>query len=159
MMNSKYILFIVFGISFLVFIAACATIKPKKDKFDGFFGIVKPVNRNGEEIVYQAREKVIINCIPVKVTSHGSEGPFTFNPDTEGNFVAKLQHGEYSVEIFLNGFYVESFNIIIPEGELIDIGIVELEEIAADEGEPVMGEDSDEMILHEGDVNIQPPSS
>ena len=45
------------------------------------------------------------------------------------------------------------------EGELIDIGVVELKEIAADEGDPVMGEDSDEMILHDGDVNIQPPSS
>ena len=158
-MKSKYILFIVFGISFLIFITACATMRPKKDKFDGFFGIVRPVNRDGEEIVYQVREKVIINCIPVKVDIPISDGPFTYNPDAEGNFVAKLQHGEYSVEIFLNGFYVESFNIIIPEGELIDIGIVELIEIAADEGDPVMGGDSDEMILHEGDVNIQPPSS
>jgi hypothetical protein len=157
-MNSKYILFIVFGFSFLIFITACTTLKQKRDKFDGFYGIVKPVNRNGEEIIFQAREEVIINCTLVKADIPISDGPFTFNPDAEGNFVAKLQHGEYSVEIFLNGFYVESFNIIIPEGELIDMGIVELKEIAADEGDPVMGEDSDEMILHEGDVNIQPPS-
>ncbi len=157
-MNSKYILFIVFGFSFLIFVAACATLKPKEDKFDGFFGIVKPVNRNDEEIVYQDRDKVIINCIPVRREIPASDGPFTFNPDADGNFVAKLQYGEYSVEIFLNGFYVKSFNITIPEGELIDIGIVELKEIAADEGEPVMGEDSEEMLLHEGEVNIQPPS-
>ena len=157
-MNSKYILFIVLGVSFLIFIAACATIKPKKDKFDGFFGIVKPVNKNGEEIVYQDTENVIINCIPVKGEIPASDGPFTFNPDADGTFAAKLHHGEYSVEIFLNGFYVESFNITIPEGELLDIGIVELKEITADEGEPVMGEDFDGMILHEGDVNIQPPS-
>ncbi|HEB32543.1 MAG TPA: hypothetical protein ENI15_16995 [Spirochaetes bacterium] len=157
-MNSRYILFIVFGFLFLIFIAACATIKPKKDKFDGFFGIVKPVNRDGEEIVYQERDKVIINCIPVKGEFTASDGPFTFNPEPDGNFVAKLHYGEYSVEIFLNGFYVESFYITIPKGELIDIGIVELKEITADEGEPVMGGDPDEIILHEGDVNIQPPS-
>ena len=157
-MNSRHILCILFGFSFLFFISSCATVKPKKEKFDGFFGIVEPVDRNGEEIVYQDREKVIINCTPVNRGGPASDGPFTFNPDPDGSFVAKLRHGEYSVEIFLKGFYVKSFNIIIPEGELIDIGIVELEEIKAGEGEAFMDEDSDDMTLHEGDVNIQPPS-
>jgi hypothetical protein len=157
-MYRRYLLFILLGILFLIFISACATVKPKRDKFDGFFGIVKPVDRNGEEIIYQDREKVIINCTPVKEGGPASNGPYTFNPGPDGKFVAKLRQGEYSVEIFLNGFYVKSFNIAILEGELIDIGVVELEEIAAYEGEAVMDEDSDDMILHEGDVNIQPPS-
>ena len=153
-MNGREILFTLTGFLLLIFITACATVKPKEAKFDGFTGIVKPVDKNGEEIVYQDKQKVIINCTPLKGNMPASDKPFTFNPDSDGKFVAKLQHGEYSVEIFLNGFYVKSFNITIPEGELIDIGIVDLKEIAANEGKPLMDEGSDETTLHEGDVTI-----
>jgi hypothetical protein len=157
-MNSRYIVFSMFWFALLILITACATLKPGKEKYDGFYGVVVPVDSKGKEIELQDREKVIINCVPVSGGILTSDGPFTFNPDTDGKFVAKLRHGEYSVEIFLKGFYVKSFKITITEGELIDIGVVRLEEITAEEGEPIMNDDSDEVILNEGDVNIEPPS-
>ena len=87
------------------------------------------------------------------------EWSITLNPKPDGTFIVALDRGEYSVEIFLKGFYVASFHIDVLEDELVDLGIIKIEEIEAGEGTPVKGEEADDVISNEGDVNIQPPSN
>lgn len=158
-MSVKYFSIIIIIFSLLLLLAACATVSPKEDLFNGIKGTVIPVNRDGKEIIYQEKEKTVINCIPLMKGSPLQEWSITLNPKPDGTFIVALDRGEYSVEIFLKGFYVASFHIDVLEDELVDLGIIKIEEIEAGEGTPVKGEEADDVISNEGDVNIQPPSN
>lgn len=158
-MRVKYFSIIIIIFSLLLLFAACATVSPKEALFNGIKGTVIPVNRDGNEIIYQEKERIVINCVPLTKGAPVQERSITLNPKPDGSFIAELEHGEYYVEIFLKGFYVASFHVDVHEDELVDLGIIKIEEIEAGEGTPVKGGEADEVILNEGDVNIQPPSN
>jgi len=121
-------------------------------------GVLIPVDKDGREIIYQEKEKIIINLIPMKDGYKLFEQSLVVNPESNGSFTYNLNQGEYSVEIFLEGFYVYSYEITIPEDEFVNLGVIKIKKIEADTGAPLMGEDSEEVLLNEGDVNIEPPS-
>ncbi len=146
---------------------SCATVKTREEKHKeieviskrtGITGVLIPVDKDGREIIYQEKEKIIVNLIPIKDGHKLFEQSLVINPESNGSFKYNLNQGEYFVEIFLKGFFVNNFEITIPEDEFVDLGVIKLKKIEADSGEPLKGEDSEEVILNEGDVNIEPPS-
>jgi len=139
-------------------ISACVSLKRRGAPSEGMKGEIIAVDMHGKELTYPELQNVIINCVPLKGDRLMEERSITENPDKKGNFVVALKKGEYAVEIFLKGFFVKSFQITIEEDTLTDLETVELCEIEAGSGEPIMGESADDVILNEGDVNIQPPS-
>jgi len=157
-MSEKSCLILIIILAILFYLSSCVSFKPKEDLLEGMKGQIIPVDRAGEEIVYQERENIIINLMLLKEGSPIEDQTITFNPELDGSFFAVLATGEYAVEIFLKGFYVESFNITVEEAQVLDLGIMEIREIEAGTGVPIKGEKTDEVILNEGDVNIQPPS-
>jgi len=142
----------------IISLSACVSLRRKEVPEEGMKGKIVPVDLHGEELSYPELQNVIINCMPLKEGRLMEGRSITANPDKKGNFVVNLKQGEYAVEIFLKGFFVKSFQIIIEEGTITDLEILKLREIEAGSGEPIMGESADGMILNEGDVNIQPPS-
>jgi len=157
-MSEKSYPILIIILAILFYLSSCVSFKPKEDLLEGMKGQIIPVDRAGEEIVYQERENIIINLMLLKEGSPIEDQTITFNPELDGSFFAVLATGEYAVEIFLKGFYVESFNITVEEAQVLDLGIMEIREIVAGTGVPIKGEKTDEVILNEGDVNIQPPS-
>jgi len=157
-MSEKSCLILIIILAILFYLSSCVSFKPKEDLLEGMKGQIIPVDRAGEEIVYQERENIIINLMLLKEGSPIEDQTITFNPELDGSYFAVLATGEYAVEIFLKGFYVESFNITVEEAQVLDLGIIEIREIEAGTGVPIKGEKTDEVILNEGDVNIQPPS-
>ena len=161
-MSEKSCLILIIILAILFYLSSCVLFKPKKEPkeelLEGMKGQIIPVDRAGEEILYQERENIIINLMLLKEGSPIEDQTITFNPELDGSFFIVLKTGEYAVEIFLKGFYVESFNITVEEAQVLDRGIIEIREIEAGTGVPIKGEKTDEVILNEGDVNIQPPS-
>ena len=157
-MSEKSCLILIIILAILFYLSSCVSFKPKEDLLEGMKGQIIPVDRAGEEIVYQERENIIINLMLLKEGSPIEDQTITFNPELDGSYFAVLATGDYAVEIFLKGFYVESFKITVEEAQILDLGIIEIREIEAGTGVPIKGEKTDEVILNEGDVNIQPPS-
>ena len=125
-MDKRYLmLFFLVSFLFLVF-PGCASMKPKDTLNEGMRGQIIPVDSTGKEILYQKRENIVINCVPLKNGRLKEENSITFNPEPDGNFLVSLKSGEYSVEIFQKGFYVKSLNILVETDQIIDVGVVEL---------------------------------
>jgi len=149
----------IFVLFILILITGCASMRAKKKEeiITVIKGVVIPVNDKGEVITEQNREKIIINIIRIENgTTQGNS--ITINPDGSGNFFVKLEKGEYSIEVFLEGFYVKSFNVKLGTGEIIDLGKIYLKKIETESASPIKGGESSSTILNEGDVNIQPPT-
>lgn len=138
--------------------SACVSLKRKAVPEEGMKGKIVPVDLHGKELTYPDLQNVIINCVPLKDDKLMEGRSITANPDKKGNFIVNLKEGEYAVEIFLKGFFVKSFQIAIEEDTVTDLETLTLREIEPGSGEPIMGESVDDVILNEGDVNIQPPS-
>ena len=139
---------------------SCATLKTEEGEviFEGITGILVPVDADGEEIVYQEKEKILVKLIPIKDGERLLNNTLTFNARSDGSFFSELGKGNYAVEIFLDGFYVKSFEIIIHKNEVLDLGEIDMQKIEADMGAPLKEEYTEEVIINEGDVNIEPPS-
>ena len=139
-------------------LGACASFRKKVIFEEGIKGQVVPVDKSGNEIDRQDRDNIVINLIRLKDGSPVADHSVTANPKADGHFLVHLKPGSYAVEIFLQGFYVESFQVMVEENQTIDLGSIELERIESVSGKPIKGGTGDEVTLSEGDVNIQPPT-
>jgi hypothetical protein len=157
-MNRRMIFMVI--ISFIIFgmITACATLKTREKLIEGIQGQIVLVNKTEEEISSLERENILINCVPLKNGSQLDEQSITYNPDPDGSFFLDLKSGEYSIEIFQKGFHVISLRVDVKKDQISDVGEIELREIEVDRGVPIKGGGEEDVIMNEGDVNIQPPS-
>jgi len=142
----------------LFILLSCASVKPEVEERVGIMGVIIPEDKKGEEIIYQERDKIVVNCIPLKYGKAISEKSFTLNPEKNGSFFIDLTPGEYRLEIFLKGFYVNSFHLYVNKGQILDMGKIRLQKIEVEPGVPLKGGGEEENILNEGDVNIQQPA-
>jgi uncharacterized protein YceK len=139
-------------------LGACASVRKKAIFEEGIKGQVVPVDKSGNEIDRQDRDNIVINLIPLKNGSPVADHSVTANPKADGHFLVRLKPGEYAMEIFLQGFYVESFQVTVEENQTVELGSIKLERIESVSGKPIKGATGDEVTLSEGDVNIQPPT-
>jgi hypothetical protein len=151
------IVLVTLGIVLSMF-GSCATTKPKEFERAGIKGSVVPVDSKGDEIVMEDKEKIIINCIPVENGMQKTDRTITVNAKGNGDFVAELRGGEYVVEVFLEGFYVRTFNIVLDRNRKENLGKIEITRIESGTGTPMRDDVGEEVITNEGDVNIQPPT-
>jgi hypothetical protein len=151
------IVLVTLGIVLSMF-GSCATTKPKEFERAGIKGSVVPVDSKGDEIVMEDKEKIIINCIPVEDGMQKTDRTITVNAKGNGDFVAELRGGEYVVEVFLEGFYVRTFNIVLDRNRKENLGKIEITRIESGTGTPMRDDVGEEVITNEGDVNIQPPT-
>ena len=142
----------------VVLLLSCATVEKEKAEFQGVTGELLPVDEFGNEIVYLKKEKILINLVPIVDGKRLFDESFSFIPRSDGGFTRELGSGTYTVEVFLKGFYVRSFDITVNAGETVDLAGMKIENIEAGLGAPVMGEENSDVILNGGDVNIEPPS-
>jgi hypothetical protein len=139
-------------------LASCATTKPEEFVRAGIKGSVIPVDSEGEEIVMEDKEKIIINCIPLVDGVQKTERTVTGNAKRNGDFVVDLRGGEFVVEIFLEGFYVKTFNVVLDRNRRENLGKIEIRRIESGTGTPLKDDVGEEVNINEGDVNIQPPT-
>jgi hypothetical protein len=159
--NNYSVIFLIASAMMLISLAtffSCATLKPEEFERAGIKGSVVPVDSDGNEIVMEDKEKIIINCIPLKEDEQQPDMTVTGNARSDGSFQIDLRGGEYDVEIFLEGFYVVSFRIVIDRNRMKNLDEIRLTRIESGTGKPLKDDVDDEVILNEGDVNIQPPS-
>ncbi len=157
-MNKRVCQIVIFTFVVLFSLNACVSFMKKDVHIQGMKGQIIPVDSAGGEIAYQERENIIVNLLPLRNGSLAEEQSITFNPEADGSFTVNLKPGMYAVEVFLKGFYVESFQITVQEDQIVDLDIIKLEKIETVSGKPIKGETGDEVTLSEGDVNIQPPT-
>lgn len=152
------------GILISMVFTACATVKKETVKVEpvvertGIMGRVVPVDSSGAEIVQEDSEKIVINCIPVKKGSQVKDRSITGNSGSDGSFSLDLKSGEWFIEVFLEGFYVKSFHVILGENRRVDMGEIRLQRIESGSGVPLKGDEIEEAFVNEGDVSIQPPT-
>jgi hypothetical protein len=139
-------------------LASCATTKPEEFVRAGIKGSVIPVDSEGEEIVMEDKEKIIINCIPLVDGVQKTERTVTGNAKRNGDFVVDLRGGEFVVEIFLEGFYVKTFNVVLDRNRRENLGKIEIRRIESGTGTPLKDDVGEEVNINEGDVTIQPPT-
>jgi hypothetical protein len=109
----------------------------------------------------------ILSCATTKEEKVGRAGikgtitPVDLNGEEikEGDFELDLRYGEYIVEVFLEGFYVESFYVVLDSGKRKNLGEIMIQRIETGSGIPLKDDEFEEVIIDEGDVNIQSPSS
>lgn len=142
----------------VVLLSSCATVEKEKAGFQGIAGELLPVDEFGNEIVYLEKEKILVNLVPIVDGKRLFDESFSFTPRSDGVFARELGSGPYTVEVFLKGFYVRSFDITVKAGETVDLDVIKIEKIESGPGAPVMGEENSDVILNGGDVNIEPPS-
>ena len=123
----------------------------------GIKGSVIPVDSDGEEIVMEDKENIIINCIPVKDGVQVVDKSIVGNAKSNGDFAVDLRGGEFVVEVFLEGFYVESVTVLLDRNRRKNLGKIKIRRIETGRGMPLEDDISEELIINEGDVNIQPP--
>jgi hypothetical protein len=170
-MKKNLLSFAFFGILMLVILGSCATtrkkgIEPVEVKPEivvpierpGIAGRVIPVDSSGKEITQEERDRVIINCIPIEEGSQLKERSVTVNPDAEGSFSIDLKKGEYLIEIFLEGFYVRNFKVVVEDDRRVNLGDIRIQRIEPGSGVPLKGDEIEEVFMNEGDVSIQPPT-
>ena len=139
-------------------LSSCATTKPKEYERAGIKGSVIPVDSDGEEIVMEDKENIIINCIPVRDGEQIVDKAVVGNAKPNGDFAVDLRGGEFVVEVFLEGFYVESITVVLDRNRRKNLGKIKISRIETGRGVPVEDDVShEEPIISEGDVNIQPP--
>jgi len=124
----------------------------------GIKGTVKPVDSSGNEIILQDKGNIIINCIPVQNGVQIQDRSMTANAKDDGSFVIELKGGEYFVEVFLEGFYVNSFSINLEKNLRKNLGEITIQRIETASGIPLKDDEFEEAITGEGDVAIQPPA-
>jgi hypothetical protein len=154
---SAGIVSVLLGLALSLF-GSCATTKPEEFERAGIKGSVVPVDSKGEEIGMEDKEKIIINCIPVEDGMQKTDRIITDNPKGNGDFVVELRGGEYVVEVFLEGFYVRTFNVVLDRNRKENLGKIEIKRIESGTGTPMRDDVGEEVITNEGDVNIQPPA-
>jgi hypothetical protein len=137
--------------------SSCATTKPKEYERAGIKGSVIPVDSDGEEILMEDKENIIINCIPVRDGKQMVDKAVIGNAKPNGDFVVDLRGGEFMVEVFLEGFYVESITVVLDRNRRKNLGKIKISRIETERGVPLEDDISEELIINEGDVNIQPP--
>lgn len=137
--------------------SSCATTKPKEYERAGIKGSVVPVDSEGEEIVMEDKENIIINCIPVKDGVQMVDKSIVGNAKPNGDFAVELRGGEFVVEVFLEGFYVERTTVLLDRNRRKNLGKIKIRRIETERGVPLEEDISEELIINEGDVNIQPP--
>jgi len=137
--------------------SSCATTKPKEYERAGIKGSVIPVDSDGEEIVMEDKENIVINCIPVKDGVKMVDKSIVGNAKPNGDFVVDLRGGEFVVEVFLEGFYVERINVLLDRNRRKNLGKIKIRRIETGRGVVLEEDISEELIINEGDVNIQPP--
>lgn len=142
--------------AFLI-LPSCATTKPKEYERAGIKGSVIPIDSDGTEIVMEDKENIIINCIPMKDGEQMVDKTIVGNAKSNGEFVVDLRGGEFVVEIFLEGFYVESINVVLDRNRRKNLGKIAISRIETERGVPLKDDISVELIINEGDVTIQPP--
>lgn len=142
----------------LAIVSSCATVEKEEVKVQKIRGSVLPVDEYGNEILHIEKERILVNLVPVIDNKRLYDRSISFTPRSDGGFAKVLGAGEYTVELFLEGFYVRSIDITVHKGETLDLGVVRIERIEADLGAPVMGDEEKDVILNGGDVNIEPPS-
>jgi hypothetical protein len=140
-----------------VLLTSCATSKPKEYERAGIKGTVIPVDSDGEEIVMEDKENIVINCIPVKDGKQQPDRAIVAHAKSDGDFAVDLRGGEFVVEIFLEGFYVESIGVLLDRNRRKNLGKIKISRIETGRGVPAKDEIDEEIIINEGDVNIQPP--
>ncbi len=149
----------IIGVVLFFLLLSCATTKEEKIGRAGIKGTIIPVDMNGEEIREQDKGKIVINCIPVKEGLQIQDSSITGNAQNNGDFELDLNYGEYVVEVFLEGFYVENFYVVLDSGKRKNLGKIMIKRIETGSGIPLKDDEFEEVIINEGDVNIQPPSS
>lgn len=93
-MSGKSCLILIIILAILFYLSSCVSFKPKEDLLEGMKGQIIPVDRAGEEIVYQERENIIINLMLLKEGSPIEDQTITFNPELDGSYFAVLATGE-----------------------------------------------------------------
>ena len=139
-------------------LTSCATTVPEDYGRAGIKGSVVPVDADGNEIVMEDKENIIINCIPLRDGEQLVDRTITDNARSDGDFVVDLRGGEFLVEIFLEGFYVETFNVVLDRNRRKNLGEIEIRRIESGRGVPLKDDVEEGVIINEGDVNIQPPT-
>ena len=142
---------------FSLIASSCATTKPKEYERAGIKGSVVPVDSDGEEIVMEDKENIIINCIPVKDGVRMVDRSIVENARPDGDFAVDLRGGEFVVEVFLEGFYVESITVLLDRNRRKNLGKIKIRRIETGRGVVIEDDIREELIINEGDVNIQPP--
>jgi hypothetical protein len=136
---------------------SCATRKADGLKRSGIKGTVIPVDSEGEEIELQERDRIIVNCVPVRSGVPVQDRSITVNTRRDGSFSVDLREGEYLIEFFLQGFYVRSMRLELSGSRKTNLGDIHLERIGTESGLPIRGDTVEESAGSGGDVNIQPP--
>ncbi|MBN2325147.1 MAG: hypothetical protein JXQ30_15565 [Spirochaetes bacterium] len=158
-MRTVRILFIPVTILFLLFAAcSCATVEKKAERLQGITGRVVLTDDEGGEIEHPPSEDILVNVVPVVAGERRYDRASRLFPSKDGTFFGSLEKGQYTIEVFLQGFYVRSIDVTMPSDRVIDLGTIELQRIRIDPGMPVKAEPEEGVILKEGDVNIEPPS-
>jgi hypothetical protein len=141
----------------LALMISCATTRPEEFERAGIKGSVIPVDSRGDEIVMEDKEKILVNCIPVRDGVQLVDRTVIGNARSDGDFSVDLRGGDYVVEIFLEGFYVQTFYVVLDRNRRKNLGKVEIKRIESGTGTPLKDEAGEDVIINEGDVNIQPP--
>ncbi len=141
---------------FMVF--SCASVGKRTGGAQGVTGTIVLMDEEGEEIGYPGREEALVNCVPLRDGERSLDRALRLSPSADGTFFGRLEKGKYTIEVFLQGFYVRSIDVTVFQDETVDLGTIELQRIKTDPGEPVKAEPEQDVILKEGDVNIEPPS-
>ena len=142
----------------LIVVFSCATVEKQAGDTQGVTGTIVLVDEEGEEIGYPGKEEVLVNFVPLKDGKRSLDRALRLSPSADGTFFGRLEKGKYTIEVFLQGFYVRSIDITVLQGEAVHLGTIELQRIKTDPGKPVKSEPEQRVILKEGDVNIEPPS-
>jgi len=142
----------------ILILPSCATTKPKEYERAGIKGSVIPVDSDGNEIVMEDKENIIINCIPLRDGEQMVDKTVVGNAKSNGDFEVDLRGGEFVVEIFLEGFYVESVNVVLDRNRRKNLGKIVISRIEPGRGVALKDDISEKLIINEGDVNIRPPA-
>jgi hypothetical protein len=141
----------------LITVTSCATDRLRSMRRSGIRGKVIPVDESGDEIRMQDKDEIIITALPVKNTGPDVDNATTANAKNDGSFSIDLREGRYVVEIFLEGFYVFSRELVLEGKRKDNLGAIEITRIQSETGIPIRGDDREEPVGSGGDVNIQPP--
>jgi hypothetical protein len=170
-MSKARLIAVSISVLFLLAIAiSCATVEKVEVKEEaeaeveikvwvqGIRGTVLLVDESGNEIQSLNKKRVLVNLVPVIDGKRVYQRSFSFSPGSDGTFFEELEIGEYTVELFLEGFYVHSLDIAVRKGETLELGEVRLKRIETDLGAPVVKNENQDAVMNGGDVNIEPPS-
>ena len=146
-----------FLIALTLVLFSCASVEKGAKKDQGVTGTVV-FKKAGEETGSPPKSEVRVDCIPVREGTPVAGDTVRLSPSADGTFFGRLEYGEYTIEVFLKGFYVRRMDVAVRRNEVTELGIIELERIETEPGKPVKTGGEQDVVLKEGDVNIEPPS-